>query len=78
MKEFLLCITAGCLLIWVVYLKLEINELLKQQKKLISILGRYLKDATGDIEISQALKWWGKKAQLEAVDTSWVQKRAGK
>jgi hypothetical protein len=78
MKEFLLCVTSGCLLIWVVYLKLEINELQQQQKKLISILGRYIKDSTGDIEVSQVLKWWGKKAQLESVDTSWVQKRAGK
>ena len=75
MSEFLLCIAAGCLLIWVVGLKLEISSLLKKQNQLINILSCYIKDVTGDVEVSRVLKWWGKKANVEAVDTSWVQKR---
>ena len=77
MTEFILCIAAGCLLLWVVYLKLEISVLHRNQAKLMDLLQRHIKEMTGDVEVTTFLRGWGKKVKLEAVDTSWVQKRPG-
>ena len=77
MTEVILCIAAGCLLIWVVYLKAEVSALQKNQAKLMGLLKRQVKDQTGDVEITTILRGWGKKVNVEEVDTSWVKKRGG-
>ena len=61
MTEFILCTAAGCLLLWVVYLKWEVSGLSQKVDKLASLLKRYLKDKTADIEIAKELDVWGKK-----------------
>ena len=75
MTDFILCIAAGCLLLWVVILKREISLLQQNQTKLMGLLKRQLKDQTGDVEVTTIERGWGKKVELEGVDTSWVQKR---
>ena len=61
MTEFVLCTAAGCLVLWVVYLKWEVGGLSQKVDKLASLLKRYLKDKTADIEIAKELDVWGKK-----------------
>ena len=61
MTEFILCTAAGCLVLWVVYLKWEVSGLSQKVDKLASLLKRYLKDKTADIEITKELDVWGKK-----------------
>jgi len=77
MTETILCVAAGCLLLWVVLLKLEISALQQQQAKLMGLLKRHLKDQTGDVEVTTFLRGWGKKVNVEEVDTSWVKNPGG-
>ena len=74
MMEFFLCITSGCLLIWVVYLKLEISALTRDQKKIMGLLKNKVETMTGDVEITTVLRGWGKRAHPEE-EEMWVMKR---
>jgi hypothetical protein len=49
------------LLAWVIYLKLEVGTLSQKVDKLASLLKRYLKDKTSDVEVTRELDVWGKK-----------------
>ena len=75
MTEFILCLAAGCLLLWVVFLKMEINIMNQKQRKLISLLKDQTEKMTGDLEVTRGREAWGKKVKTDEVDTSWVQKR---
>lgn len=75
MKTSILCIVAGFLLFWVIYLKLRISALRRQQEQFIRLLKRHVAEVTGDVEVVTFLKLWGKKVQCEEVDTSWTQRR---
>ena len=61
MNVFLLCVAALFLLAWVIYLKLEVGVLSQKVDKLASLLKRYFKDKTSDVEVTQELDVWGKK-----------------
>jgi hypothetical protein len=63
MNVFILCVAALFLLVWVIYLKLEVGSLSQKVDKLASLLKRYLKDKTSDVEVSRELDVWGKKDQ---------------
>jgi len=75
MTECVLCLTACCLLVWVVYLKQKINALQQAQKKLLGLLKHKVESQTGDVEVTTVLRGWGKRANPEEEDTSWVMKR---
>jgi hypothetical protein len=61
MNVFILCVAALFLLAWVIYLKLEVGTLSQKVDKLASLLKRYLKDKTSDVEVARELDVWGKK-----------------
>jgi len=63
MTEFILCVAALMLLVWVIYLKAEVGSLSQKVDKLAGLLKRYLKDKTTDVEAVTALESWGKKDQ---------------
>jgi hypothetical protein len=61
MVDFILCVAALMLLVWVIYLKLEVGSLSHKVEKLAGLLKRYLKDKTSDLDVSNELEIWGKK-----------------
>jgi hypothetical protein len=63
MTEFILCVAALMLLVWVIYLKTEVGTLSQKVDKLADLLKRYLKDKTSDVEAVKALETWGKKGR---------------
>jgi hypothetical protein len=58
MREFILCTTALCLVLWVIYLKLEVGTLAQKVNKLAELLKRYLKDKNSDVEVTRELDSW--------------------
>ena len=60
MTVSILCAAALFLLLWVIYLKLEVSTLGQKLDKLASILKRYLKDKKTDLEVVDELEKWGK------------------
>lgn len=77
MTEPILCVVAAFLLAWVFYLKKEITSLQQKLDKLSGHLKRQLKEQTGDVEITTIQRGWGKKVNVEEVDTSWVKNPGG-
>jgi hypothetical protein len=63
MREFILCSTALCMILWIVYLKLEVGTLSEKVNKLAELLKRYLKDKTTDVEVAQELESWKTKSK---------------
>lgn len=63
MLDTILCVAAFLLLLWVVYLKAELDTLTRQTDKLAGLLKRYLKDKTSDPDIATALEIWNGKSK---------------
>ena len=60
MTVSILCAAALFLLLWVIYLKLEVSTLGQKLDKLATILKRYIKDKKADVEVIDELDKWGK------------------
>jgi hypothetical protein len=57
----IMCLTALFLLAWVIYLKLQVGELMKQNEKLIALLRQHAKDrlkGTDSLEETKVPSHW--------------------